>query len=110
MRSRAIVGGVLLTTLKYFGGLLIGRATANPLLGAVAVAVGRPFWLNLKSRLVLLCSAWAANDIDIARLAGVEEAPEDQFLCRTLTPFSRMPNASSPRPRRVVRVIARHWP
>ncbi|GAA6527702.1 YihY/virulence factor BrkB family protein [Intrasporangium sp. DVR] len=70
VRNGAVVGAVLLTALKYFGGVLIERATANPLLGAVAVAVGLLFWLNLMSRVVLLASAWAANDVDVARLAG----------------------------------------
>lgn len=70
LRSGAIVGAVLLTAMKYFGGVLIERATANPLLGAVAVAVGLLFWLNLMSRVVLLSSAWAAGDVDVARLAG----------------------------------------
>lgn len=69
VRNGAIVGAVLLTAMKYFGGVLIERATANPLLGAVAVAVGLLFWLNLMSRVVLLASAWAANDVDVARLA-----------------------------------------
>jgi membrane protein len=73
LRSGAVVGAVLLTAMKYFGGLLIERATANPLLGAVAVAVGLLFWLNLMSRVVLLSSAWAANDVDIAALAEEEQ-------------------------------------
>ncbi|ADU47717.1 YihY/virulence factor BrkB family protein [Intrasporangium calvum] len=72
VRNGAVVGAVLLTAMKYFGGVLIERATANPLLGAVAVAVGLLFWLNLMSRVVLLASAWAANDVDVARLAGEE--------------------------------------
>jgi len=72
VRNGAIVGAVLLTAMKYFGGVLIERAASNPLLGAVAVAVGLLFWLNLMSRVVLLSSAWAANDLDLARLAGEE--------------------------------------
>ncbi|HUG50323.1 MAG TPA: YihY/virulence factor BrkB family protein [Terrimesophilobacter sp.] len=73
VRTGAIVGAVLLTTLKYFGGLLVERATSNPLLGTVAVAAGLLVWLNLMARVVLFSSALAANDLDVARLAGVEE-------------------------------------
>lgn len=74
VRSGAIVGGVALTVMKYFGGFLIARATSNPLLGAVAVAVGLLFWLNLMSRVVLLSAAWSANDAELGRIKR-EEAP-----------------------------------
>ena len=66
-------GAVLLTALKYFGGLLVERATSNPLLGTVAVAAGLLVWLNLMARVVLFSSAWAAHDLDVARLAGIVE-------------------------------------
>ena len=67
VRQGAVLGAVVLTLLKLFGGFLIGRASANPLLGAVAVAVGLLFWLNLMSKVVLLSAAWSANDVDLAR-------------------------------------------
>lgn len=70
VRDGAVLGAVILTLLKLFGGFLISRTTANPLLGAVAVAVGLLFWLNLMSKVVLLSAAWAANDVDVAALAG----------------------------------------
>jgi membrane protein len=73
VRSGAIVGGVALTVMKYFGGFLIARATSNPLLGAVAVAVGLLFWLNLMSRVVLLSAAWSANDSELARIQRGEQ-------------------------------------
>jgi membrane protein len=57
------------------GGLLIARATSNPLLGAVAVGVGLLFWLNLMSRVTLLSAAWAANDADVATV-GVTAEPQ----------------------------------
>jgi membrane protein len=91
VRNGAIFGAVMLTAMKYFGGALIERATANPLLGAVAVAVGLLFWLNLMSRVVLLSSAWAANDVDIARLAGEEEGAQVGALAtsqRTVLPYA----------------------
>lgn len=69
VRDGAILGALLLTVIKYFGGLLIGFATRNPLLSAVAVSVGLLFWLNLIARVVLLSASWAANKVDLARLA-----------------------------------------
>ena len=75
VRNGAVLGAILLTIMKFFGGTLIARATSNPLLGTVAVAVGLLFWLNLMSRVVLLSAAWAANDVDVARLAGEEGVP-----------------------------------
>ncbi|GGN09129.1 hypothetical protein GCM10009721_41250 [Terrabacter tumescens] len=69
VRQGAVLGAVILTVLKLFGGFLISHATSNPLLGAVAVAVGLLFWLNLMSKVVLLSAAWAANDVDLGRPA-----------------------------------------
>ncbi len=76
VRGGALVGGVALTAMKYFGGFLIARATRNPLLGAVAVSVGLLFWLNLISRVVLISAAWSANDHDVAQLARGENASD----------------------------------
>ncbi len=73
VRQGALLGAVVLTVLKLFGGFLIGRASANPLLGAVAVAVGLLFWLNLMSKVVLLSAAWSADRVDLARLDGEDE-------------------------------------
>ena len=75
VRTGAIVGAIMLTALKYFGGLLVERATSNPLLGTVAVAAGLLVWLNLMARVVLFSSAWAADNLDVARLVGIEVAP-----------------------------------
>ncbi len=74
LRNGAVFGAVGLTLLKLSAGVLVGRATANPLLGAVAVAVGLLFWLNLMSRLVLFSAAWAAVDWDVARVSALEPA------------------------------------
>jgi membrane protein len=65
LRRGAIFGGVAITVLKLSGGFLIGHATANPVLSAVAIPVGLLFWLNLMSRIVLFSSAWAAGDADL---------------------------------------------
>lgn len=74
VRRAALVGAAALTLLKFFGGQLIAYASANPLLGAVAVAVGLLFWLNLMARVVLLVAAWAANDVDLSRPAALAAA------------------------------------
>lgn len=72
VRDGAIFGAVLLGLLKYFGVALIANATKNPLLGAVAVAVGLLFWLNLMARVILLSAAWAATHLDIATIVSGE--------------------------------------
>jgi membrane protein len=68
VRQGAAVGATVLTVLKLFGGFLIGHASGNPLLGAVAVAVGLLFWLNLMSKVILLSAAWVVGDVDLRRL------------------------------------------
>lgn len=93
LRSAAVIGAVALTVLKYFGGLLIARATGNPLLGAVAVAVGLLFWLDLMSKVTLLSAAWVTIDGTVRELtpreAGHPETP-------TLPPSA--PYAAHPAP------------
>jgi membrane protein len=68
VRDAALLGALALTVLKLLGGWLIGRATDNPLLGAVALSVGLLVWLNLISRVVLLSAAWAAGRADLSAL------------------------------------------
>jgi membrane protein len=77
VRDAALLGALALTVLKLLGGWLIGRATANPLLGAVALSVGLLVWLNLISRVVLLSAAWAAGQADLSGLEpdGVRAVP-----------------------------------
>ncbi|GAA2743597.1 inner membrane protein YhjD [Terrabacter aerolatus] len=67
VRQGAVLGAVILTVLKLFGGFLVSHATSNPLLGAVAVAVGLLFWLNLMSKVILLSAAWTANESSLGR-------------------------------------------
>lgn len=74
MLRGALVGGIGFTVIKLLGSALIGRASHNALFASVAIVVGLLFWLNLISRLTLLAAAWAANDVDAARLA---ESPLD---------------------------------
>lgn len=72
VRDGALFGAVLLGLLKYFGSALIHNATKSPLLGAVAVAVGLLFWLNLMARVILLAAAWAATHVDIPTIVSGE--------------------------------------
>jgi len=79
----AIALSAILTLLKLFGGFLVSHASGNPVLGAVAVAVGLLFWLNLMARVILLSAAWAANDVDLDHLGDdTQRSP----LARALRP------------------------
>nr|WP_223128700.1 YihY/virulence factor BrkB family protein [Terrabacter sp. MAHUQ-38] len=92
VRHAALLGAVVLTLLKLFGGFLVSRASANPVLGAVAVSVGLLFWLNLMSKVVLLSASWAANEVDLHPL-GDDSA-------RSATARARRPAfATAPGPR-----------
>ncbi|HET8987495.1 MAG TPA: YihY/virulence factor BrkB family protein [Humibacillus sp.] len=85
VRQGALLGGAIITVLKLFGGFLISHATANPLLSAVAIPVGLLFWLNLMSRIVLLASSWAADDVDLATLT--DEARRTALTTTVRPPF-----------------------
>lgn len=91
VRQGAVLGAVVLTVLKLFGGFLVSHATANPLLSAVAVSVGLLFWLNLMSKVILLSAAWAANDVDTSRLGPAVSASDP-----TRPDPSRVPDVRSP--------------
>ncbi len=77
VRQGALLGAAILTLLKLFGGFLVSRASGNPVLGAVAVAVGLLFWLNLMAKVILLSAAWAANDVDLDHLGDDTAALAD---------------------------------
>ncbi|HEY5248080.1 MAG TPA: YihY/virulence factor BrkB family protein [Dermatophilaceae bacterium] len=83
----ALVGGVGFSLLKISGAALLPRLTANPLFASFAIVVGLLIWLNLIARLTLFSAAWAANDFDEIRGAGVDSriagprrAPETAHL------------------------------
>jgi membrane protein len=82
----ALLAGVLFELLKRVGALYIERTTENPIYGSFAVIVGLLVWINIVSRMLLLCAAWtvtAPYDSDIepsgtanpqaAREAGIPE-------------------------------------
>lgn len=87
----ALLAGVLFEVLKRVGALYIERTTENPLYGAFAVIVGLLVWINVVSRMLLLCAAWtvtAPYDSDVepsgtaseeaARKAGIPTEFADQ--------------------------------
>ncbi len=65
----AVLAAVLFELLKRVGAIYIERTTENPLYGAFAVIVGLLVWINVVSRMLLLCAAWtvtAPYDSDVA--------------------------------------------
>jgi membrane protein len=87
----ALLAGVLFEVLKRVGAVYIERTTENPLYGAFAVIVGLLVWINIVSRMLLICAAWtvtAPYDSDVepsgtaseeaARKAGIPTEFADQ--------------------------------
>ena len=65
----AVLAAVLFEVVKRVGAIYIERTTENPLYGTFAVIVGLLIWINIVSRLLLLCAAWtvtAPYDSDVA--------------------------------------------
>jgi membrane protein len=52
---------VLFELLKRVGALYIERTTENPLYGSFAVIVGLLVWINVVSRMFLICAAWTVT-------------------------------------------------
>lgn len=91
----ALLAAVLFELLKRVGAFYIERTTENPLYGSFAVIVGLLVWINIVSRMLLICAAWtvtAPYDSDVepsgtasaaaARRAGIpvhfaDEDPDD---------------------------------
>ena len=95
VRLAALLGALALTVLKLAGGYLIGRATDNPLLGAVAVPVGLLFWLNLIARVVLFSAALAADHVDLVRFGG--QAAQAEVSDKAHVPPSPVVRRDAPR-------------
>ena len=78
----AVLAAVLFEVLKRVGAFYIERTTANPLYGSFAVVVGLLIWINIVSRMLLICAAWtvtAPYDSDVepsgtASVAAAEKA------------------------------------
>jgi len=77
----AALAAVLFEVLKRVGAIYIERTTENPLYGIFAVVVGLLVWINLVSRLLLLCAAWTVtapydSDVEPSGTANAEAARE----------------------------------
>jgi membrane protein len=57
----ALLAGVLFEVLKRVGALYIERTTENPIYGIFAVVVGLLVWINIVSRMLLVCAAWTVT-------------------------------------------------
>ena len=57
----AVLAAVLFELLKQVGALYLQHTTTNPLYGAFAVVVGLLVWINIVSRVLLLCAAWTVT-------------------------------------------------
>ncbi len=108
VRQAALVGGLGLGIVKFFGTQLIASATRSPLLASVALIIGMLFWLNLIARLVLLSACWAYLDLQETEGVGID-AP--QQTVRLIPPTGATtgvvhPGASRERDRDRVTVLA----
>jgi membrane protein len=75
----ALLAGVLFEVLKRIGAFYIERTTENPLYGSFAVIVGLLVWINIVSRMLLICAAWTVtapydSDIEPSGTANAEAA------------------------------------
>lgn len=86
MLKGAVLAAVLFEVLKRVGAIYIERTTENPLYGSFAVIVGLLIWINIVSRMLLICAAWTVTapydsdvapsgtaDVETAREAGIPE-------------------------------------
>lgn len=77
----ALLAAVLFEVLKRVGAIYIERTTQNPLYGSFAVVVGLLIWINIVSRMLLICAAWTVtapydSDIEPSGTASVDAARE----------------------------------
>ena len=75
----AVLAAVLFEVLKRVGALYIERTTENPLYGSFAVIVGLLVWINIVSRMLLVCAAWTVtapydSDVEPSGTANAEAA------------------------------------
>jgi membrane protein len=69
------VGAAGFGVLKVAGSLLLGGATANPLLASFAVILGLLIWFNLMCQVILVAASWIAESasdagVDLAKRAA----------------------------------------
>lgn len=74
--TATMLAAVAATVLQLLSGVLLGRASANPLLAPFAVVVGLLLWFNFLSHAYLGSAAWAAvGEADAAAQAGSRSRP-----------------------------------
>jgi membrane protein len=59
--SAAVLGAVGFEILKILASYLLSRTTSNPIYATFGVIVGLLVWMNILSRLLMYCAAWAAT-------------------------------------------------
>lgn len=77
----ALLAAVLFELLKRVGAIYIERTTENPLYGSFAVIVGLLVWINIVSRMLLICAAWTVtapydSDVEPSGTATVAAAAQ----------------------------------
>ncbi|MCW2715879.1 MAG: ribonuclease [Frankiales bacterium] len=77
----ALLAAVLFEALKRVGAFYIERTTENPLYGSFAVVVGLLVWINIVSRMLLICAAWVVtapydSDVEPSGTASAAAARE----------------------------------
>ena len=101
----ALLAAVLFEVLKRVGAIYIDRTTENPLYGVFAVVVGLLVWINLVSRLFLLCASWTVtapydSDVEPSGTANAEMAREagipEEFADSDDPPTIQQDGAPSP--------------
>jgi len=64
LRHGVLLGAIGLATLTVAGGLLLGGAQSNPLIGSFAVVAGLLIYYNFVSQVILIAATWMAVDVD----------------------------------------------
>ncbi|MFL6074574.1 MAG: YihY/virulence factor BrkB family protein [Mycobacteriales bacterium] len=72
----AVLGAVGFELLKQVGTWYVGRTTHNALYGTFAIAIGLLLWVNLVTRLLMICSAWLATACDVLERAPGQSVPD----------------------------------
>ena len=64
LRHGVLLGAIGLAALTVTGGLLLGGAQSNPLIGSFAVVAGLLIYYNFVSQVILIAATWMAVDVD----------------------------------------------
>jgi membrane protein len=64
LRHGVLLGAIGIAALTVAGGLLLGGAQSNPLIGTFAVVAGLLIYYNFVSQVILIAATWMAVDVD----------------------------------------------